>query len=98
MRSDLRPMNFAERLVAGPPVLATVARKPEVGDLVIIDSEFLDEVFEVTRKGPTIVNGPLPLRLRSLLTGQHVDAANRAVVGVLTKAEAKAARKHYEEN
>jgi hypothetical protein len=99
--TDVRPMNFAERLVAGPPVLATVARKAKVGDLVYVDPD--GEIFEITHVHPVVAPkiglGYVPPRgytALSLHAGVHVELTPREPV-VLTKAEAKAARAHYAE-
>ena len=93
-------MNFAERLTAGPPVLATVGRRAQQGDVVVLTADALeanphmDEAFEVIETYPAIVGQP-GVRIRSLLDpGTEGEASYRAVT-VLTKPEAKAARAHY---
>ncbi len=92
MRSDPRPMNIAERLVAGPTVLATVARRPQVGDVVVTHD--LDDAFEVVKTRPAIVSGLPGLVLRNLRNGWVTEAQVRHVV-VLTKVEAREVRAHY---
>lgn len=93
-------MNFAERITAGPPVLATVGRRAQAGDVVVLTLDAqeanpnMTEAFEVIETYPAIVGHP-GLRIRSLLDpGIEGEAMYRAVT-VLTKVEAKAAREHY---
>lgn len=96
-------MNFAERLVAGPPVLRTVSRKPVVGDLVYVAPD--GEIFEITQVLPAVVptvkypslNPVIGFKARTVEHAtSHVEVGltHREPV-VLTKAEAKAAKAHY---
>lgn len=85
-------MNFAERLVAGPPVLATVSRRPAVGDTIYHHGSGV--LFEVTKVNPIVVGQSGGYEAVRLEDGQtYLLATNR--VTTLTKAEAKAARAHF---
>lgn len=90
-------MNFAERLVAGPPVLATVGRRAVGGDIVVLaldaeDQETID-IFEVVEAYPALVGQP-GVRIRSLIDPEHEIEVGYRLVTVLTQREAKEALKH----
>lgn len=91
-------MNIAERLTAGPPVLATVGRRAAKGDVVYVvredEVEDLDtSIAEVVEAYPSIVGQGPNLLLRSLHERAEYYAYPREVV-VLTKTEAQAVREH----
>lgn len=88
-------MNIAERIVAGPPVLATVARRAAKGDVVYDLDE--SDILEVVQVGPSIVGAGPNLVLKSLYNGVETTAYPREVV-VLTKAEAAEVRAHIAAN
>lgn len=91
-------MNIAERIVAGPPVLATVGRRAAKGDVVYLSPEDeQDFVAEVVEVYPSIVNAGPNVLLRGLYDGKESYAYPRDVV-VLTKVEAKAVRDHIHLN
>lgn len=85
-------MNFAERMVAGPPVLATVGRRAKVGDVVW--STASGRLYEVTETFPAIVGSGKGYEVASLEDGLPNTLTHRQAV-VLTQAEAKAAREHF---
>lgn len=91
--SEPRPMNFAERMVAGPPVLATVSRRAVVDDLVW--STVDGDIYVVTDVHPAIVGGRPGYDVVALSgDGSHDTLTHRQAV-VLTQSEAKAAREHF---
>jgi hypothetical protein len=92
--TDVRPMNFAERVVAGPPVLRTTDRRAAVGDLVWFTEDSM--VYRVTEVFAAIVGARPGYAGTSLLYGEPALMSFRQGV-TLTKAEAKEAEAFYAE-